>query len=158
MTKNEIEDFFSKVTDQAFEELDEDSTSETLDSVFINMIKMMSEICPEGMDYIGSQDWDQMIESYKEMYQEENEIKKKFPKEVVSFLNEWDAVDDGSNTIIFYPTDDLKNWDVKDSIRMVGELVQTGIFWHIGANGNDFYMTRENYELLKKAARFYGII
>ena len=158
MIKNDIKDFFFRITDQVFEELDEYSESETLDLFFINMIKMMSEISPEGMDYIGSEDWDQMIEYYKERYNLEDEIKGKFPEEVVSFLNEWDTVDDGSNTITFYSTDDLKNWDIKDSMRMVGELVQTGIFWHIGTKDKGFYMTKENYELLKKAARIYGII
>ena len=156
MTKNEIETFFSRITDQAFDELDGDGNSETLDSFFIGMIKMIAEIATEGMDYIGSQDWDEMIESYKDMCKEENEIKEKFPVEVVSFLNEWDTADDESNSITFYPTDDLKNWDIQDSLRMVGELVSTGIFWH--TKGNEFWMTKENYELFKKAARMYGII
>lgn len=156
MTENEIKNFFSKITNQAFDELDEYSESETLNLVFINMIKMMSEINPGGMDYIGSPDWNEMVEYYKERCKFEDEIKDKFPEEVVSFLNKWDAEDDGSNTITFYPTDDLKNWDVKDSMRIVGELVLTGIFWHI--RDNEFWMTKENYELLKKAARFYGII
>lgn len=158
MTTNEIKNFFSKITNQAFEELDDNSDSETLDLFFLNMIKMMSEIYSAGMDYIGSPDWNEMIEYYKERLELENEIKGKFPEEVVSFLNEWDTVDDGSNTITFYSTDDLKNWDIKDSMRMVGELVQTGIFWHIGTKDKGFYMTKENYELLKKAARIYGII
>ena len=156
MTKNEIETFFSRITDQAFNELDWDGNSETLDSFFIGMIKMIAEIASEGMDYVGSSDWDEMIESYKDMCKEENEIKEKFPIEVVSFLNEWDTTDNVSNSITFYPTEDLKNWDVQDSFRMVGELVSTGIFWHV--RDNEFWMTKENYELLKKAARMYGII
>lgn len=158
MTKDDIKDFFFSITDQVIEELDEDSSSETLDLFFINMIKMMNEIDPQGMDYIGSQDWNMTIEYYKGMCQKENEIRKKFPKEVVSFLNEWDTVDDGSNSITFYPTDDLENWSIQDSMRMVGELVITGIFWQIGTKDKGFWMTRENYELLKIAKRMYEIV
>lgn len=158
MTKNEIKNFFSKITDQVFDELEEDANSETLDTFFVEMIKMMAEIAPEGIGYVGSSEWDQNIEYYKEMVTKEKEIKSKFSYEMVSFLNEWDVVDDGSNTITFYPTDDLKNWNVQDSMRMVGELVLTGIFWQIGTKDKGFWMTKENYELLKKAAKFYGII
>ena len=158
MTNNEIKNFFSKIPDQVFDELEEDANSETLDTFFVEMIKMMAEIAPEGIDYVGSSEWDQNIEYYKEMVTKEKEIKSKFSYEMVSFLNEWDVVDDGSNTIIFYPTDDLKNWNVQDSMRMVGELVLTGIFWQIGTKGKGFWMTREDYELLKKAARMYEII
>ena len=161
MTKNEIETFFSKITDQAFNELDGDGNSETLDSFFIGMIKMMDELCSEGMDYIGSEDWDEMIKYYKEMATKENEIKKKFPSQVVSFLNEWDVDTSALGTsvidiVIFYPTDDIKNWNIKDSMRMVGKLVSNGIF--LTRDDNGFGMTNENYELLKKAARIYGII
>lgn len=156
MTKNEIKNFFSNITDRVFEELEDDSRSETLDFFFIEMIKMMAEIASEGMDYIGSQDWDQMIEDYKEMVTDEKEIKEKFSFEMVSFLNEWDVVDNGSKNVIFYTTNDLGSWRIQDSFRMVGELVQTGIFWHV--KDNEFWMTKENYELLKKAARIYGIV
>lgn len=158
MTKNEIKNFMDKFATHVKYELENESNSQTLFKFWKQFILSLTELDESWFEYIGSEEMMNELELYKEMITKENEIKEKFTEEVVSFLNELDVVDDGSNTIIFYPTDDLKNWDIKDSMRMVGELVQTGIFWHIGTNDNDFYMTKENYELLKKAARFYGII
>lgn len=158
MTKNEIKNFMDKFATHVEYELENESNSETLSRFWKQFILSLTELDESWFEYIGSEEMMNELELYKEMIIKENEIKEKFTEEVVSFLNEWDAVDDGSNTIIFYPTDDLKNWDVKDSMRMVGELVQTGIFWHIGTKDNGFYMTRENYELLKKAAKIYDII
>ena len=155
MTNNEIKNFFSNITDQIFKELEDDTNSKSLDLFFINMIKMFDEIASDGMDYIGSEDWDTTIESYKEDVKEMLSIEKKFSRESIHFLNTF-SQDDMGEYIEFYPLDShIVTWG-SDGLKIISILTRNGIL-EVNEN-NIFAMSRDNYNLYKKVARMYDII
>lgn len=155
MINNEIKNFMEEFASQVNNELESESNSQTLYRFWKYYILSLTRLDESWFDYIGSEEMMNELESYKEDIREMLSLEKKFSRESIHFLNTFSQNDMG-DCIEFYPLDShIATWG-SDGLKIISILTRNGIL-EVNEN-NVFIMSRDNYDLYKKAAKMYGII
>jgi len=155
MTNNEIKNFMEEFASQVNDELERESNSQTLYEFWKQYILSLTRLDESWFVYIGSEEMMNELESYKEDAKRILSIEKKFSRESIHFLNTFSENDMGEY-IEFYPLDShIGRWG-SYGLKIISILTRNGIL-EVNKD-NVFIMSRDNYNLYKKAAKMYGII
>ena len=155
MINNEIKNFMEEFASQVDDELESEGNSQTLYRFWKYYILSLTRLNESWFDYIGSEEMMNELESYKEDAKEILSIEKKFSRESIHFLNTF-SEDDMGEYIEFYPLDsNIMTWG-SYGLKIISILTKNGIL-EVNED-NVFIMSRDNYNLYKKAEKMYGII